>query len=380
MSKRNKRLLSILLALIAALSPVLAEESPAPDITPEPTLEATLEPTPEPVPEATADATPEPSAEPTIDPTTEPSAEPTPEPSIEPTIEPSASPEAPQFAITPENPLAQAAEGVYSIPITNSEEEVGFSWPAVEGADGYLAELLQRDAEGVETILSSAAAAECRIAFPVNSIAQGRYILRVTAQLGGESIAQAEIQFELSMGQGGFPGGFGGGGRPGGGFSGDMAAGEEQGFRITPGVALTDSHSSGTMNRQLYNAAEIEPSEEAVRSILLNGEEIASSEAFYVKNEDGVLSLIPEGENARWQLSLRALEVLNASGIETLLLGDEGMDTGLLPCGAAYGRLRSQGYVSKDFILTLDADGWHAAVAGESYILHASGELEPLRG
>lgn len=330
----------------------------------------------EPSAEPTPGITPEPTAEPTMDPTAEPTAE----PSVEPSVEPSLPPEG-RLAIAPESQAAQQMEGVYMIPYSAPEEEIAFVWSAVEGADSYLVELAQAggaaESGAQETILSSAVQAECRAAFPASSLPQGRISLRVTAMQGETALLSGEISFALSQGQGGFPGGMGG--FPGGAMGG-MTPEEEQGFRITPGEALTDSHSSGTMNRRLYSAAEITASEEPVSAIDLNGEAIASDSAFLVESEGAVLALIPESEGASWRMSLRALEVLHNSGVETLMLGEDCIDTGLALSGAAYGVLRSQGYVSKDFILTMDAAGLHVAVADQSYILHASGELELLRG
>ena len=405
--RNKKRLVSAGLALLAALSLALAEEAPLPEITAEPTIEATAELTAEPTiaPEATAAPTIEPSFEPTAEPSSVPSSEPTSAPSAEPTAEPTAEPSAAPTAepsvpdkFKPEHEKAERVDGVYRIPYAEADEKIAFVWPAVEGADSYRVILAQESADeegGVtETELYNELQSACRVEFTAETILNGEYILRVRAYAAEEAISTDEIRFTLVQEQdnerpGGFPGGsFPSGGFPSGGFPSGMGGmagmqGQQQGFQVTPGEALTDDHASGTKDMRLYSAVEITGTTKAVSALALNesGLEITLTDgSFTASLQDGRLSCIPEAGGSAWTLSLRALEALKNSGVDALLLGETELDTGLTLSGRAYGLLRSRGYVSKDFILTIDAAGITVTAAGENYSIDASGALVPFGG
>ena len=51
------------------------------------------------------------------------------------------------------------------------------------------------------------------------------------------------------------------------------------------------------------------------------------------------------------------------------------LDTAAELCGENYGALRARGFVSKDFLWTLSADGIRIQTDGETWLLGENGEL-----
>lgn len=406
--KRSKRLLSGALAIIAALSLALAEEA-APEPSPQPsqtataepsvepavTVEPTTEPTSEPSIEPTAEPTLEPSAEPSAVPTTEPSVEPSIQPSVEPTIEPTAEPtsepsaepsQPPQEALRPESAEATLVDGVYRIPATG--QEVVFIWQAVAGAEEYAVELYLLAGDQQQPV-ENRRVQDCRVAFAVQKLLDGQYLLIVRAVSGDAEPVSMELKFEMvqGSGQGGFPGGFsGGGGRPGGAGGGMNGMPEaEQGFHVTPGEALTSSHASGTKDMQRYDCATLDTQTEASACYAPgDGVEITASGAFYVQLQDGVLALTsvqePAGEALEYRFNLRTLEILCRSGVTSVQLDDYDLNANLALHGEAYAALRAQGYVSKDMEISVCGQKLNISAAGENYAVDESGLLVPLRG
>ena len=182
---------------------------------------------------------------------------------------------------------------------------------------------------------------------------------------------------------GGGSGGFGGGGFGGGSRGGSSPEGmEAQGFRVTPGEALTSSHASGDGNMQLYGTVALEASDDEMTLLTLGEDQLNltldGGAAFTASLEDSTLYLKPVAAGARWEIRLSALQTLNRSGIETLTLatgdGEIQLPTSLELCGSIYGMLRAQGLVAKDFTLEISADQQIVCVGGAQYLLNG-GEL-----
>ena len=418
---RSKRRLCGALALLILLGGALAESVPedAPTAVPEPA--ATAEPT---ATDAAADATepadaPEPSAtieptdtiepaatieptdtiEPTesIEPTDtiEPTAtiEPTdtPEPSatIEPTasIEPTVSPEpsAPVSAIglRPEGD-AQQIEQVWQITLSAPDAQIAFIWSEIPGAERVCVQI--SDADG--NVLLFQDVAENRIALAPADYPDGPYTLRIEAWAGEALLLSEEARFMLAQGRpGGGSGGFGGGGFGGSrGGSGGGSAPEgaaEQGFRVTPGQALTSSHASGTGDMRIYGTVSLETSDAEMTLLTLGESELRvtldGGAAFTASLDESTLLLQPVAAGARWEINLSALQTLKRSGIETLTLAIEDAEielpTALELGGSVYGMLRAQGLVAKDFTLEISVEARTVYVAGAQYLLTDGGEL-----
>ena len=396
---RSKRRLCGALALLILLSGALAE--PVPEDTPAPTEAPTIEPTATVEPTAsidpTATAEPTASAEPTatIEPTAtveptetiEPTATIEPTTTIEPTasVEPTVTPEpsAPVSAIDlkPEGD-AQQIEQVWQIALSAPDAQIAFTWAEIPGAERVQVQI--SDPGG--NVLLNQYVTENRIALAPADYAEGPYTLRIEAWAGEELLLSEEAQFMLAQGRpGGGSGGFGGGGFGGsrGGSGGSSPEGmEAQGFRVTPGEALTGSHASGTGDMRIYGTVALETSNDEM-TLLTLGEAtlnltLDSGAAFTATLDASTLRLKPVANGARWEINLSALQTLNRSGIETLRLATEGgeieLSTALELGGSVYGMLRAQGLVAKDFTLEISADQQIVRVGGTQYLLNG-GEL-----
>ena len=229
---------------------------------------------------------------------------------------------------------------------------------------------------------------ENRIALSPADYPDGPYTLRIEIWAGEELLFSEEAQFMLAQGRPGGAGGFGGGGFGGsrGGSGGSSPEGmEEQGFRITPGQALTGSHASGDGDMQLYGTVALEASEDAMTLLTLGETELNLSldggAAFTATLNESTLRLEPVAAGARWEINLSALQTLHRSGIETLSLTSEGeeirLPTSLELGGSVYGMLRAQGLVAKDFTLEISADQQIVRVNSARYLLTKDSELAP---
>jgi len=424
--ERNKRLICAIMVGAIVCSMAFAEEgsveptaepTPAPvvEITPEPTqqpaeeqtaeptLEPTEEPTAEPSVEPTAELTEEPSAEPTEEPSIEPTVGPTAEPSIEPTVEPTLTPtveptvaptEAPAaIEIRPEG-NAMLMEKVWQISYQLPEDEIKFSWQAVDGAVVYAVTI----ADSKNNQIHASQETEATVSLPASVFGEDTYTMTVAAYADqaqipeGELVLQGEMMFVLVQGQfgpGGFPGGFPGGSFPsGGGFpDGNMQGGmmpEEQGLRITPGEALTSDHASGSKNMRAHGAVEVVPSTAEMTVLTLDGTALSvtlddQQSAFGAAKEENVLVLTPAGEGGKWSVNAYALKVLNRSGIEAvrLMLGETAVElsTSWQPQGMVYAKLSAAGYVSKDYTLIVTQNDLVVTVEDQSYRINENNEL-----
>ena len=412
---RSKRRLCGALALLILLGGALAESVPedAPTAVPEPA--ATAEPTatdaaadatePADAPESSASIEPTDTIEPTatIEPTDtiEPTATIEPADTIEPTatieptdsiestasIEPTVSPEpsAPVSAIglRPEGD-AQQIEQVWQIALSAPDTQIAFTWSEIPGAERVCVQI--SDADG--NVLLFQDVAENRIALAPADYPDGSYTLRIEAWAGEALLLSEEARFMLAQGRpGGGSGGFGGGGFGGSrGGSGGGSAPEgaaEQGFRVTPGQALTSSHASGTGDMRIYGTVALETSDAEMTLLTLGESELRvtldGGAAFTASLDASTLLLQPVAAGARWEINLSALQTLKRSGIETLTLAIDGAEielpTALELGGSVYGMLRAQGLVAKDFTLEISAEGQRVSVNGAQYLLTDGGEL-----
>ena len=273
---------------------------------------------------------------------------------------------------------------MWQISINSPDGKLTFVWTMPAEADG--AQVTVSDEQG--EVLLSQGTTEGRIELNPQDYAQGTCTLRVEVRSGETSLACEELRFTLVQGNpgGGRPsgGGFGGGSRGSGGSGGAGMEGEvEQGFRVTPGQALTSSHASGSRDMQLYGTVALEASDAEMTRLTLGETELNltldGGAAFTASLNDSMLYLQPVSSGEHWGINLSALETLNRSGIETLSLVLEGdrieLSTALELCGGVYASLRSQGCVAKDFLLEVESRQLYIAVNGARYRLTGSGEL-----
>lgn len=366
----------------------------------EPTLDPSDEPTSSVSPSPTASASP--SAEPpaSIEPT--PSAEPTvsveptvsaePSPSIEPTATPLPRPEeiGNLVSIVPEGNSTQE-NGVWHIALDNPQATLAFGWTVQGDAISYL--VYTADAQNVLSFQGEITSN--RVELSSAAYAQGQYSIYVGAVFADESISWGSAQFKLMNGQmqpngfpGGFHGGFSGGGRPGNlGFS--ELPESEKGFHVTPGEALTSAHAAGSKDMTAYTDAGLNPTDE-IRSELILGDTQSKilldngNTSFRMELSDAKLLLCPESQGSCWNLSVLALNTLKSSGIDSICLQLNGtsitISTDMQFSGAVYGSLRTQGYVDKDFAISVSENGLWLSIAGNQYSINDSGELIPLEG
>ena len=162
-----------------------------------------------------------------------------------------------------------------------------------------------------------------------------------------------------------------------------MMPGMDQGFRVTPGEALTDSHVSGSKDMRLYGMVQREVSANAMTTLTMDGAQLDvaldAGKGFFAACEDGVLVLTPEAEGETWTISGLALKILGRSGIESirLMLADECMEisTGWSLQGSEYARLCAEGYVSKDYTFTITRAETLVEAAGRTYRINENNEL-----
>ena len=412
---RSKRRLCGALALLILLGGALAESVPedAPTAVPEPA--ATAEPTatdaaadatePADAPESSASIEPTDTIEPTatIEPTDtiEPTATIEPADTIEPTatieptdsiestasIEPTVSPEpsAPVSAIglRPEGD-AQQIEQVWQIALSAPDTQIAFTWSEIPGAERVCVQI--SDADG--NVLLAQDVTENRIALAPTDYPDGPYTLRIEAWAGEALLLSEEARFMLAQGRpGGGSGGFGGGGfggsRGGSGGGSVPESAVEQGFRVTPGQALTSNHASGTGDMRIYGTVALETSDAEMTLLTLGETELNltldGGAAFTASLDASTLLLQPVAAGARWEINLSALQTLKRSGIETLTLAIDGAEielpTALELGGSVYGMLRAQGLVAKDFTLEISAEAQTVRVNGAQYLLTDGGEL-----
>lgn len=135
---------------------------------------------------------------------------------------------------------------------------------------------------------------------------------------------------------------------------------------------------------QIYGTVLLDPPEAPVTQLTLGGTELDISldngaSSFVESVEDDVLVLVPDSGGTTWKINMRALSILNSSGVSELELKLEEesirISASMELTGTIYAALRAKGFVSGDFILYIDQNATVVAVDGQSWILNADGEL-----
>ncbi len=378
----------------------------------EPTEMPTEEPTEEPAAEPSENPTEEPTAAPTIEPTTVPTAELTEAPTAEPTDMPTVAPtEIPTVNPTSEptdapsgNPLpgevqegaiqiaaegdVQIVDGVSRITLSQPGDGPSFTWQTELEASEFI--VYVQTADGTLNLVGRMT--EPRISVSKELCSDGTSTLWVGALMADGAAVWSRLFFVLESsavvpGGGGFSsgGGFPSRGVSAGGMpSASGEAPEDEGLHITPGEALTDSHASGTKDMQLYGTVALEPSNEAATALVLGGEtlpvQLDGGDGEFTAALDGqTLILTPQNGGTLWSLDGRTLKTLMDSGVASIVFELDGvrmeLDTAAGLCGENYGALRARGFVSKDFLWTLSADGIRIQADGETWSLGENGEL-----
>lgn len=257
--------------------------------------------------------------------------------------------------------------GVYQITYMASNDTFAFSWTD-------LAESYQVTIEPGSSFIQT----ENRISLTAAAYLHDTYTLSVSALDGEGVIASASVRFQLSQmdttpqeadsssGSLSEMGSMGGGGR--GGFGSSQS--------ITPGKALTAGHAEGSRDDSLYNTVDVKTGASAMTSLTL-GETVLDIQlddgqsTYTAENSGEMLMLKPVDGGKCWQISLSALNLLNRSGVNQLLLKLNGQTCALMTdwelTGRLYGLLKAQGLGSNHFLLLVDESGMRLSVDGTMY-------------
>ncbi len=347
--------------------------------------EASTEAPAEPPTEATTEA---PAEAPTEIPTEAPTGEPTLEPAAEPT------PEIETISVSVTAAQGITAEGsAFCIP-SDGEYSLSFSWSYSGECDSF-----HITVSNVEGSVVEGSQAETDYVLWTSSMQEGSYRFTVEAVKDGVAVAQGEYTFSLAFAEGGPGGGgpgsggpSGGGGSRGGsrsGSGGGAAAEQETGFRITPGDALTGSHTSGNKDMTLYGTVTLDLPETAMTQLCMGDAELGicleNGEQFFTAAIEGDrLILTPETTGKRWVLNGLSLGILARSGIASITLGtDDGsvdLPTAWQLQGRTYSQLCSKGYVSADYDYIITEESILVRIAGCLYRVDDSNELIPTEG
>ena len=289
------------------------------------------------------------------------------------------------------------AEGsAFSIP-SKGEYSISFSWSYSGECDSF--HITVSNGEG--SIVGDSQA-ETDYVLRTSGMQEGSYRFTVEAVKDGVAVAQGEYTFSLAFAEGG-PGGGGpggggmpsggGGGKPSGGGSGGGAGGaaakQETGFRITPGEALTSSHTSGNKDMTLYGTIALNVPETAMTRLCMGDVELGiclenGEQPFTAAIDGDRLILTPETTGEHWVLNGLSLSILAHSGIASITLGrDDGsidIQTAWQLQGRIYSELCSRGYVSEDYDYIVTEDDILVRVAGGLYRIDDSNELLPTEG
>ncbi len=369
---RTKRIVCAMIAIAITSGIVFADESELP----QQNIPAETEELPTAIP----------TESPTENPTENPTETPTQTPTEQPTTAPTEAPE-PTYKIEIDG-AQRLQDDVWQLSDQSAEEAVTFRWTAIETAITY--RITIRDSG--ENEVYTASQAENTLTLPISALPREICTMTVLAyaqEEDEEPIAQMQIRFTAAQQTQQFPdGGFPSGGFPSGSFAGGtMPEGmmqEEQGFHVTPGEALTDSHTSGTGTMLAFGAVEIAFSSQSMTKLTLGETELDivlddAQNAFYVSQQDDVLVLTPAAEGNQWSVNGYALKVLNRSGIESvrLVLGEDVIEiaTNCALQGTVFGKLSAQGYVSKDYTWNVTTQGMTVQVAGVEYTINENNEL-----
>lgn len=147
------------------------------------------------------------------------------------------------------------------------------------------------------------------------------------------------------------------------------------GFSVTPGKALTSTHSMGTKDMQLYGTVALKVDRWQSTQLSMGGEELdvtCGGAYFDATLRQGVLTLKSQSDG--WAITQAALKTLNRSGVSEVVVTD-GEDSLTLPTdtdftGTVYAGLRAQGCASSDFVFGVTDGGWTVQVDDITYDLN----------
>ncbi len=155
---------------------------------------------------------------------------------------------------------------------------------------------------------------------------------------------------------------------------------------ITAGKALTSTHAAGSGDLTPHDAIVLDLPEEQVSILSLGntGMNVAIDQGtFSAVTEDQHLVLTSESENSVFSFSQAALTLLHHSGIEDIFLVSAEqtlvVNTSLDFTGYLYGNLRSKGYPSSEFILSVQGETVQVTVDDMIYEVNEQLELTPAR-
>lgn len=347
-------------------------EAPTDTPTEVPTEAPSAEPTETPAPSKTAPSTspgesisPAPSESPSTGPSIDPTVTPTPEPS-----------EKPEY-VGPDSPT----EDILSV--QNWLTQLGY---LVEGQNnGIYDETTIQAVTRFQTDIN----AEGLITLEATGLCDSSTLELLEERASGATPSPSPSKMP------GFPGGGGGSwGSGGGSWSGGTGTlDSEQDMNaetggVTPGEALTSSHSSGTKNTSIYGTVALESDSTAMSTLVLGGETLnialdgGTFTAAITENHLDLHSDTADGQT--WTLDGLALRTLSKSGIETLRLiaGDSAIlvpTSGFLS-GTTYESLRARGYTDNVLKYTLTYNGSdievQVQVGNESYIASTASDSE----
>lgn len=262
-------------------------------------------------------------------------------------------------------------------------------------ADKAVSAYLYSVADAGGTVVASGSVADGVITLAADSVQNGAYTLKVEAIVEDEIKVGASLRFRLANAQetqkADTPTGSQQGRRYGGfgGYRGFSANGSsaEQEETIKAGKALTSTHAAGDYSLVPHDGVALNLENGETKTLQLGGQTLAFSlndgeTGFFAEINEEILRIVPaaETEQLRWSVSLQALETLNHSQINMLQIVSDtqciSLPTKVSLQGYYYGKLRSQGYVSKDMLLTGCGNTKQLVVDGDTFLMNR-GILEP---
>ena len=276
------------------------------------------------------------------------------------------------LSVTVRDAVLDQATWIWYITL-NPESHLVLQWTAQSDAEMYGVSLFGPGSAIFSTYVSGTS-----LSYPMSGLTTGTYRINVTAIAGGVELRSVSPTLVLvssdgdSGGSQGKPPGHGGHpNKPGGGSGG-----------VVPGQALTKTHARGSGDMSLYGTVEAVCEDGPMETLVLGGQtlDIDHGGDPFTAEVDGTALILRCGAEGGWRFSQSALHTLARSGITRVVCGtasgDRELDTGLSMEGRIYASLRAKGYVSKDFIISLDTDGLTVSVDGQTWLLTDSGQLE----
>ena len=139
---------------------------------------------------------------------------------------------------------------------------------------------------------------------------------------------------------------------------------------VTPGTALTSSHSKGAKDASRYGSVDLSNGVKALNVTLMTGDsDGALTDGAYRAQVDTRVLTLSGGDAAvqRWEFDGAALRALNRSGVDRLTLSSgsrhASLPTGGTLSGAVYEGLRARGFTDNTFVYSVTLSGESVAIA-----------------